>query len=231
MMSLSIMDTDAFLDMPMSSQALYFHLLMRADDEGFIGNPKKIMRMIGSQDDDLKVLIIKRFILAFESGIVVIKHWLIHNNIRTDRIQETTYKKEKETLKLNEYEAYTEDVRQVSDKSQHSIDKISIDKGSIDTPKISKLIVDTLLKETGINVPDGDYIINNLFPAKRLAKKIAKSFEKDGKKDVTDEQIISAFIWMLKEMDTFHKNNSTSISYIEKNYNKIINSIKKDGHK
>ena len=108
MLSLSIVDTDAFSDMPMSSQVLYFHLLMRADDEGFIGNHKKIMRMIGSQEDDLKVLTTKRFILSFESGVVVIKHWLIHNTIRMDRFKETTYKKEKKLLKFNEFNAYTE---------------------------------------------------------------------------------------------------------------------------
>ena len=95
MFSLQIVDTDAFLDMPLSSQLLYFHLTMRADDEGFIGNPKKIMRLIGVQDDDMKILLAKRFILSFESGVVVIKHWLIHNTIRMDRFNKTSYGKEK----------------------------------------------------------------------------------------------------------------------------------------
>ena len=95
MFSQQIVDSDAFLDMPQSSQLLYFHLAMRADDEGFVGNPKKIMRMIGSGDDDYKVLITKRFILTFESSVMVIKHWLIHNTIRMDRFNETAYKDEK----------------------------------------------------------------------------------------------------------------------------------------
>ena len=82
MFSLKVVDTDAFLDMPQSSQLLYFHLAMRADDDGFVSNPKKIMRMLGTQDDDIKVLVLKKFIIPFESGICVIKHWRIHNYIQ-----------------------------------------------------------------------------------------------------------------------------------------------------
>ena len=85
MFSKLIIDSDMFLDMPLSTQALYFHLSMRADDDGFVNNPKKIQRMIGCNDDDLKVLITKKFIIPFESGICVIKHWKIHNYIRNDR--------------------------------------------------------------------------------------------------------------------------------------------------
>jgi hypothetical protein len=108
MFSPKIVDSDAFLDMPQSSQLLYFHLAMRADDDGFIGNPKKILRMMNGGDDDLKVLIAKRFILSFESGVVVIKHWLIHNLIRNDRYHETQYLDEKAMLDTKENGAYTE---------------------------------------------------------------------------------------------------------------------------
>jgi hypothetical protein len=108
MFAKTIIDSDAFLDMPLSAQALYFHLSMRADDEGFVNNPKKIQRMVGASDDDCKLLIMKRFILTFESGVIVIKHWRIHNYIRNDRFKETVYVKEKSTLTLNENNAYTE---------------------------------------------------------------------------------------------------------------------------
>jgi len=107
MFSPEIVESDAFLDMPPSSQALYFHLGMYADDDGFV-NPKKIMRVAGSSADDIKVLISKRFVLPFESGVVVIKHWLIHNLIRADRYKETLYKNEKAQIGLNENGAYTE---------------------------------------------------------------------------------------------------------------------------
>ena len=83
MFAKTIIDSDAFLDMPLSSQALYFHLNMRADDDGFVNSPKKIQRLIGCTDDDFKLLIAKSFIIPFESGVVVIKHWRINNYIRS----------------------------------------------------------------------------------------------------------------------------------------------------
>jgi len=107
MFSLQIVDTDAFLDMPQSSQLLYFHLSMRADDEGFVSSPKKIMKIIGSSEDDYKVLSAKKFIIPFESGVCVIKHWLIHNIIRMDRFHKTTYQKEKALLSQKDNGAYT----------------------------------------------------------------------------------------------------------------------------
>lgn len=107
MFAKTIIDSDAFLDMPLSTQALYFHLSMRADDDGFINNPKKIQRMVGGSDDDLKVLVAKRFIIPFESGIVVIKHWKIHNYIQKDRYKATVYREEKERLCLKDNNAYT----------------------------------------------------------------------------------------------------------------------------
>ena len=108
MFAKTIIDSDMFLDMPLSTQALYFHLSMRADDDGFINNPRKIQRMIGAADDDLKVLVMKRFILPFDSGVVVIKHWKIHNYIRNDRYKETVYKEERALLEIKENGAYTE---------------------------------------------------------------------------------------------------------------------------
>lgn len=108
MFAKTIIDSDAFLDMPLSAQALYFHLSMRADDDGFINNPKKIQRMVGASDDDCKLLIMKRFIITFESGVIVIKHWKIHNYIRSDRYKPTIYKEEKALLTEKENKAYTE---------------------------------------------------------------------------------------------------------------------------
>ena len=108
MFAKTIIDSDAFVDMPLSTQALYFHLSMRADDDGFINNPKRIQRMIGCADDDIKLLVAKRFILPFDSGVVVIKHWKIHNYIRNDRYKETVYQDEKAQLALKDNGAYTE---------------------------------------------------------------------------------------------------------------------------
>lgn len=107
MFAKTIIDSDAFLDMSLTTQALYFHLSMRADDDGFINNPRKIQRMIGAAEDDLKILIAKNFIIPFESGIVVIKHWKIHNYIRNDRYKETVYTAEKAMLETKDNNAYT----------------------------------------------------------------------------------------------------------------------------
>lgn len=107
MFAKTIIDSDAFIDMPPSTQALYFHLAMRADDDGFINNPKSIMRVVGAKDDDTKLLIAKRFIIPFESGVVVIKHWRIHNYIQNDRYTETKYIDEKKQLIINEKNGYS----------------------------------------------------------------------------------------------------------------------------
>ena len=107
MFAKTIIDSDAFIDMPTTARLLYYDLSMRADDDGFINSPKKICRMTGASDDDLKILAMKKFIIPFESGVVVIKHWKIHNYIRKDMYKETKYKDEKSTLVLDENNAYT----------------------------------------------------------------------------------------------------------------------------
>ena len=133
MFAKTIIDSDAFLDMPLSTQSLYFHLNMRADDDGFINNPKKIQRMIGASDDDLKVLMSKNFIIPFENGIVVIKHWKIHNYIRNDRYKETVYQEEKSMLVEKENKAYSLGIPDgYQMETQVRLGKVSIGKDSID---------------------------------------------------------------------------------------------------
>lgn len=118
MFAKTIIDSDAFLDMPLSTQALYFHLSMRADDDGFINNPKKIQRMVAASDDDLRLLAAKNFIIPFESGIVVIKHWKIHNYIQSDRYKPTVYVEEKALLNIKPNSAYTLDTSCIHDVSE-----------------------------------------------------------------------------------------------------------------
>lgn len=139
MFSKTITNSDSFLDMPKSSQALYFHLNMSADDEGFIDSPKMIMRMIGAAEDDMKLLIIKNFIIEFDKGLVVVKDWRIHNTIRKDRIKPTIHTEEFKRLNIAENGSYTTDlytgfqnVNQVSTNCPPSIDKISLDKTRLD---------------------------------------------------------------------------------------------------
>lgn len=106
MFSKRIIDSDAFLDMPISARLLYYDLAMRADDDGFVNSPKKIIKIVGASNDDMNILIMRKFILYFPEGIIVIKHWLIHNYIRQDTYKETTYKEEKALLELDENKAY-----------------------------------------------------------------------------------------------------------------------------
>lgn len=111
MFSLKIVDTDAFLDMPPTTQNLYFHLCMRADDDGFVSSPKKIMKIVNSGDDDMKLLFTKKFVIPFKSGICVIKHWKIHNYIQKDRYAETNYLEEKAELSEKKNGVYTMDTK------------------------------------------------------------------------------------------------------------------------
>ena len=107
MFAMQIVDSDAFLDMPLSTQCLYFHLNMRADDDGFVGNPKRIQRLIGASSDDLKLLIAKSFVLTFDNGVIVIKHWRMHNTLSSSRYTETVYKDEKNSLLLKDNKSYS----------------------------------------------------------------------------------------------------------------------------
>lgn len=115
MFAKTIIDSDAFLDMPVTSQNLYFHLSMRADDDGFLNNSKKILRMVNASTDDLKILLSKRFLIAFDSGVVVIKHWRIHNYIQNDRYKETVYREEKSQLSVKQNKVYTLDTNSIHD--------------------------------------------------------------------------------------------------------------------
>ena len=155
MFTQKIIDSDAFLDMPLSSQALYFHLNMRADDDGFINNPRRIQRTIGASDDDLKLLCAKRFVIGFESGVIVIKHWRMHNTLRKDRYNPTQYQEELALLDVKGNNAYTERTYELPEPEvlpvattwqpngnqmatqyrevEISIDQISRDKGSNDS--------------------------------------------------------------------------------------------------
>ena len=127
MFSLSVVDTDQFLEMPLSSRLLYYELGMRADDDGFVSNWKKILAFTGLKEDDLKVLIAKQFIIPFESGVIVIRHWRLNNYLQKDRTKPTIYLDELKKLEVddnNVYNLYTNCI--------HSIDKNRLDKNSID---------------------------------------------------------------------------------------------------
>ena len=142
MFTKKITESDAFLDMPSSTQCLYFHLNMSADDDGFVNNPKRIQRLVGATDDDFKLLVAKSFVILFESGIIVIKHWKMHNYIQSDRYKPTDYIEEKSMLGLKKNKSYTLSEIEMDTKciQDVSVGKDRLGKDSID--KDNNFIVD-----------------------------------------------------------------------------------------
>lgn len=152
MMSKSIIKSDTFLDMPATTQNLYFHMLLDADDDGFINAPKSIMRMIGAKDDDMKVLAAKQFVIPFESGVVVIKDWKIHNYIQNDRYKPSTLP-ERDLLNIQKDKTYTlkSDVSRMDTECIQTVSigkdrlgKVRLGKDRIGKDRIGKVSIDTL---------------------------------------------------------------------------------------
>jgi len=143
MFAKSIIDSDGFLELSAPAQLLYFHLGMRADDEGFINKPRSILRMVGGTDAELRELLEKQYLIGFDSGVVVIRHWRVHNYIRPERRKETIYVDEKETLFLEKGGAYTvcpSNGSQVTDscQTQDRIGKDRVGKDRIDQDRTGK---------------------------------------------------------------------------------------------
>lgn len=171
MLSKKVLDTDAFLDMPLSAQALYFHLAVNADDEGFVGNPKRIRDYIGASENDLNLLVEKRFVLIFKNGVVVIRHWKIHNTLRRDRSHPTIFTEEKALLIVGANGAYMErpttaDIAdnqtatacQPSDGQMSTEDKIGEDSVSEDMEDESGTLAIDEIKTTRFKKPTVDEI-------------------------------------------------------------------------
>jgi len=149
MFNISILESDEFLEMPDSSQILYIHLSMNADDDGFVDNWKSIMRMTGKKEDDLKILIAKSFVISFNTKILIIRHWKLNNYIQKDRYKETIYKDEKALLSVDKNNVYNLDTNCI-----HSIDKNRLDKISIDKSSSSSNINININNNSGLNEND-----------------------------------------------------------------------------
>lgn len=169
MFNIDIVGSDAFLDMAHESQALYLQLSMRADDDGFIGNPKTVVRIAGVSNAAFEELLQKRFILQFQSGVVVVKHWKINNDIKKDRYSPTVYTDEFQMLSTKENKAYTERSTNVSTlDTQYSIDKNSKDKDSIVLCKHAHgffsnvLLTDEEMQKLSDEIPNLDDYIERL---------------------------------------------------------------------
>lgn len=200
MFAKSIIDSDSFIDMPTSSRLLYYDLSMRADDDGFVNSPKKIIKMTGASDDDLKLLIAKKFLIPFESGVVVIKHWKIHNYIQKDRYKETLHLEEKALLGTLENKEYTLDTQCIQNgynlDTQVRLDKDSIDKDS------GSIVVD------GYHHNSKSYVQKyiKVFPTcSSIDLEILSSYEEQGMEDIV----------ICKAIDEAVRNNVRRLKYIE----------------
>ena len=223
MFAKSIVLSDAFLDMPLSARCLYFTLSMLADDEGFVGNPKSIIRQCGASQDDLKILLAKRYVLSFESGVIVIKHWRINNYLRNDRFIKTTYVEEKDTLTLDEKGAYTEKDRfgipggiplanQMPEGGIPRIEKNSIEKNS----NIYSVHFDAFWKS---------------YPRKKEKQKAYKAYQARLNDGYSEDQLLEACKNYASECETtkreeryiklcatFLSANEPFVDYLDKNY-------------
>lgn len=226
MISKKITDTDAFLDMPLSTQALYFHFIQNADDDGFVGNPNSIIRKIGANKNDYDLLIAKRFIITFETGICVIKHWRIHNYIQSDRYTPTTYLKEKSMLTIEENKAYTEqNLKCIQDvyivDTQNSIDKNSIDKNKIiqsqpDMSMFSDKVKESI--ENWLNYKKEKKQGYKPTGLKTLLKKLKQDYDSYGEQyviDSIDNSIVNNYSGIFAPNKSYQKPKQTNVSQKE----------------
>ena len=226
MFAKTIIDSDAFLEMPMSARLLYYDLAMRADDDGFINSPRKIMKFVGATNDDMNILIARKFIIPFDNGVVVIKHWRIHNYIRKDTYNETSYKEQKALLELDENKAYrlSNDLSVDGSLTQVSIGKVSIDnilcsnslnEQEIEEQKKKKIEKQQMEKELESNFE----IIYKSYPKKKgkargfdLYKGWLKGRDISGRKiKLTNRQIWSAIAMYKKEIEE----NGTELQFVQ----------------
>lgn len=171
MFAKSIVLSDAFLDMPLSARCLYFTLGMLADDDGFVGSPKAIMRQCGASQDDMAVLLQKRFILAFESGVIVIKHWRMNNYLQKDRHKDTTYLEELATLEVDNKGAYTEKIPEEESMYTNCIQNVYTGKDSIGKYSIDKVSIGNNISEPSKNDrPTDSKDINSVAELKRFLR-------------------------------------------------------------
>lgn len=207
MFSKKVTDTDTFLDMPLSTQALYFHLNMHADDDGFIDNTKTIQRMIGSSDDDRKLLVAKQFLLPFENGVVVIKDWRVHNYIRKDTYNQTMYPNELEQLNINnsgQYERqdllpYTERPRDVDE----TLTQVRLGKDRLGKDSKDILSGSDEPDSTRIQKSERDQMFETiwkLYPKKSGKANAKKDFDKAIKSGIDPELIKSKLEEYLKQI-------------------------------
>ena len=221
MFAKTIIDSDAFLEMPISARLLYYDLGMRADDDGFVNSPKKIMKIVGASNDDMNILIIRKFIIPFDKGIVVIKHWKIHNYIRSDRYKPTVYIEEKEMLDLKENDGYVlKNIDGIPNgyqrDTQDSIVKISTVKDSVGEENINAMPI-VPLEPTPTKLELEEHYLNefeklwSIYPNKKGKEEARKKYVSYRKNGTTYDEVALG----LKKYIEYCKADKTEIKYIK----------------
>ena len=231
MFTMKICDSDAFLDMPLSAQALYFHLNMRADDDGFIGNSKRVQRLIGASEDDFKLLLMKRFIIEFDDGVIVIKHWRMHNTLSKSRYHETQYLDEKSMLRLKENGSYSlSDGNPINDgrliemygrTSGEQVENADIDLDKDIDKDLYKSIVEYLNQKAGTH-----YKPSSKATQTKIHARLKEGFTLDNFKTVIDKKVAE---WKGTEMEQYLRPETLFGTKFEGYLN--ANIVKKEGNK
>lgn len=231
MFTMKICDSDAFLDMPLSAQALYFHLNMRADDDGFIGNSKRVQRLIGASEDDFKLLLMKRFIIEFDDGVIVIKHWRMHNTLSKSRYHETQYLDEKSMLRLKENGSYSlSDGNPINDgrliemygrTSGEQVENADIDLDKDIDKDLYKSIVEYLNQKAGTH-----YKPSSKATQTKIHARLKEGFTLDNFKTVIDKKVAE---WKCTEMEQYLRPETLFGTKFEGYLN--ANIVKKEGNK
>ena len=227
MFSKMIIDTDIFLDMPLSTQALYFHLNMRADDDGFIANSKKIMRMVGASEDDYKILLAKQFIIKFETGVCVVKHWRIHNYIQKDRYSKTIYTEEKSQLSLDDNKIYSKELPKMDTPCIQDVNTMDTQvRLELGKDRLGKDSIDNTCKQDCENVLNQFKTICVSLPKPRGLTEPRKKAIKSRLKEYSMEDIIEVFNLTEKSDFLTGRNSSWKANFdwllLPKNFIKVL---------
>lgn len=219
-----IVESDAFTDMPLSAQALYFHFNMGADDDGIVNNPKRLCRSVGASEDDLRLLILKQFLISFDSGIVAIKHWRMHNNLRKDRYTPTSYQDEFSMLEIKDNGAYTLTEGVVANWLPNGCQMVAVVKSSrVKSSKVEFSVVEVSAEDSGSNETD---VENSKLEAMggTLGKGVILLTEEQ-QEALLEKLGIDAFNHYIDKLSTFIIKNEAKVS---NHYNTILKWARED---
>ena len=223
-----IVESDAFTDMPLSAQALYFHFNMGADDDGIVNNPKRLCRSGGASEDDLRLLILKQFLISFDSGIVAIKHWRMHNNLRKDRYTPTSYQDEFSMLEIKDNGAYTLTEGVVANWLPNGCQMVAVVESSrVKNSKVEFSVVEVSAEDSDSNEEDVENSVENS-KLEAMGGSLGKGvvlLTEDQREALLDKLGFDAFNHYIDKLSTFIIEKGARVS---NHYNTILKWARED---